>query len=61
LVNTGSDKDKLLTVNYTALIPVLTKAVQEQQQQIEAQNKQIEAQQKQIDELKTMMQQLIKK
>ena len=61
LVNTGSDKDKLLTVNYTALIPVLTKAVQEQQQQIEAQNKQIEAQQKQIDELKTMMLQLMKK
>jgi hypothetical protein len=54
LVNTGSDKDKLLTVNYTALIPVLTKAIQEQQQQIEAQ-------QKQIDELKTMVLQLIKK
>ena len=35
LVKEGTDKDKLLSVNYTSLIPVLTKAIQEQQKQIE--------------------------
>lgn len=35
LVTEGTDKDKLLSVNYIALIPVLTKAIQEQQKEIE--------------------------
>lgn len=35
LVLTGTDKDKTLSVNYVALIPILTKAIQEQQQEIE--------------------------
>jgi hypothetical protein len=48
LVIEGTDKDKLLSVNYTALIPVLTQALQEQQ-------KAIQAQQKQIDELKALI------
>ena len=48
LVIEGTDKDKLLSVNYTALIPVLTKAIQEQQ-------KAIQAQQKQIEELKLLI------
>ena len=47
LVVEGTDKDKLLSVNYTAIIPVLTKAIQEQQ--------------KQIAELKKMVEQLMKK
>ncbi len=51
LVTEGTDNDKLLEVNYTALIPVLTKALQEQQKQIEDQNAKIAAQQKQIEEL----------
>jgi hypothetical protein len=51
LVTEGTDNDKLLSVNYTALIPVLTKALQEQQKQIEDQNAKIAAQQKQIEEL----------
>jgi hypothetical protein len=42
LVIEGTDKDKLLSVNYTALIPVLTKALQEQQNAIQSQQKQIE-------------------
>ena len=41
-------------INYIALIPVLTKAIQEQQSQIEDQ-------QKQIDELKKMIQALLDK
>jgi hypothetical protein len=36
LVVEGTDKDKILAVSYTSLIPVLIKAIQEQQQQIEA-------------------------
>jgi hypothetical protein len=35
LVIEGTDKDKVLSVNYIALIPVLTKAIQEQQKEIE--------------------------
>ena len=42
LVFEGTDKDKLLSVNYTAIIPVLTKALQEQQNAIQSQQKQIE-------------------
>ena len=47
LVIEGTDKDKLLSVNYIALIPVLTKAIQEQQQEIK--------------ELKELVEQLINK
>jgi hypothetical protein len=36
LVLEGTDKDKLLSVNYTAIIPVLTKAIQEQNLLIKA-------------------------
>jgi hypothetical protein len=32
IVNEGSDKEKLLSVDYNSLIPVLTKAIQEQQE-----------------------------
>jgi hypothetical protein len=47
LVVEGTDKDKLLSVNYTAIIPMLTKAIQEQQ--------------KEIAELKKMVELLMKK
>jgi hypothetical protein len=53
LVSEGNDKDKLLSVNYTAIIPVLTKAIQEQQVLIEMQ-------QKQINELKIALEKLNK-
>jgi hypothetical protein len=35
LVHESADKDKLLSVNYTAIIPILTKGIQEQQLEIE--------------------------
>ena len=35
LVHESTDKEKLLSVNYTAIIPILTKGIQEQQAQIE--------------------------
>ena len=54
LVTEGTDKDKLLSVNYTTLIPVLTKAIQEQQEQLSTQKKEIET-------LKAMVEQLINK
>ena len=43
VVTEGKDADKTLAVSYTELIPVLTKAIQEQQSQIDKQNTQIEA------------------
>jgi hypothetical protein len=52
LVTEGKDKDKLLSVNYTAIIPVLTKAVQEQQAIIEKQ-------QMQINELKALLEKVL--
>jgi hypothetical protein len=53
-VNEGKGQDKLLSVNYISIIPVLTKAIQEQQ-------KTIEGQQKQIDELKMLVEKLLNK
>jgi hypothetical protein len=54
LVKEGTDKDKLLSVNYTALIPVLTKSIQEQQKQIDEQSKKIKR-------LEALVEQLINK
>ena len=51
VVTEGTDENKLLSVDYNSFIPVLTKAIQEQQKQIEDQNAKIAAQQKQIEEL----------
>jgi hypothetical protein len=62
LVLEGTDKDKTLSVNYISLIPVLTKAIQEQQTQIEEKakvtdelKKQLDRQQKEIDELRELI------
>jgi hypothetical protein len=44
-------KGEILGITYSNLVPVLTKAIQEQQKQIEDQNAKIAAQQKQIEEL----------
>jgi hypothetical protein len=62
LVIEGSDKDKTLSVNYISLIPLLTKAIQEQQTQIEEKakltdelKKQFDRQQKEIDELRELI------
>lgn len=53
LVIEGTDKDKILSVDYNSIIPVLTKGIQEQQLLIKAQ-------QKQIDEMRLMLDKLIK-
>jgi hypothetical protein len=62
LVIEGTDKDKTLSVNYISLIPLLTKAIQEQQTQIEEKGKQtdelkkqLNRQQKEIDELRELI------
>jgi predicted nucleic acid-binding Zn-ribbon protein len=44
-------KGEILGITYSNLVPVLAKAIQEQQKQIEDQNSKIAAQQKQIEEL----------
>jgi hypothetical protein len=49
LVLEGTDKDKTLSVNYISLIPLLTKAIQEQQVQIEEQTKAKDQLKKQVD------------
>jgi hypothetical protein len=61
-------KDGEMTLSYGQITAVLTKALQEQQNQIESQNKQMESQsqtianqQKQIDELKQLVQKLTQK
>ena len=68
VVKEGEDKDKILSVNYISLIPVLTKAIQEQQTLIDAETKskdemkkQLEKQQQEIDQLKKLVEELIKK
>lgn len=61
LVSEGNDKDKLLSVNYTAIIPVLTKAVQEQQKTIEQNQATIQKQQEQINELKLLLEKVLNK
>ena len=53
IVKEGADKDKILSVDYNSIIPVLTKGIQEQQFLITAQ-------QKQIDEMKLILQSLLK-
>jgi hypothetical protein len=52
IVSEGKDEDKLLSVNYNALIPVLTKAIQEQQEIIEDLKKEIELLKELLKELK---------
>lgn len=51
LVHESADKDKLLSVNYTAIIPILTKGIQEQQVIIEDQKKRLEKLEKLVSDL----------
>ena len=58
LVQEGTDKDKLLSLNYVSLIPLLTKAIQEQQAQIEelqSYKSAISSLQKELEELKKLI------
>ena len=41
LVKESTDQEKILSVNYTAIIPILTKGIQEQQEMIESLKKEI--------------------
>jgi len=54
------NKGEILGITYSNLVPVLTKAIQEQQKQIEDQNAKIAVQQKQIEELIKLMKELKK-
>jgi len=53
------EKGETLGITYSNLVPVLAKAIQEQQKQIEEQNNKIASQQKQIDELKALFNKLL--
>lgn len=50
LVQEGEDENNLLNINYNGLIPVLTKAIQEQQAQINMLLQRIEALEKEVDQ-----------
>jgi hypothetical protein len=52
VVDTGDDPDKTLGINYAGMVPVLVKAIQEQ-------NQQIKSQQRQIDELRILVNKLL--
>jgi DNA repair exonuclease SbcCD ATPase subunit len=68
VVNIGDDAEKMMAVNYVDLIPVLVKAIQEQQAQIEKQKSEIEqlrvenasatAQASEVDELRAQLKSL---
>ena len=49
------EKGEILGITYANLVAVLTKAIQEQQKQIDGLNKQVEVQSKKIDYLTTLM------
>ena len=57
IVNEGSDKEKLLSVDYNSLIPILTKAIQEQQEIINNLQKENRSN---TDDIKKLTQQLEK-
>jgi len=61
-VDTGTDPDKILGINYSQLVPVLIKGMQEQQQQIESQKKEnrqlkseLQAMKERLDRIEGMM------
>lgn len=51
----GNSSKTIKSINYMGMIPVLTKAVQEQQIIIDRQNTEIEAQKKDIEDLKIQL------
>ena len=58
IVKEGEGVDKLLSVDYTSLIPILTKAIQEQQTQIEelqSYKSSISSLQKELEEIKKLL------
>ena len=67
LVEKGTDKDQILSVNYISIIPLLTKAMQEQDAVIkdaQKENKQLkiqlDEQNKRLEQIEKLLQQLIK-
>jgi trimeric autotransporter adhesin len=60
IVDEGKDKDRLLSVDYTSIIPVLTKAIQEQQVIIEQLKSSNEANTIQLKKLLELVENLLK-
>ena len=52
----GADEDDYLTLNYTGFVPLLTKAMQEQQTEMEKQQKEIDQLKAQLEMIMKMMQ-----
>jgi hypothetical protein len=51
IVKEGTDKDKILSVDYNSIIPLLTKGIQEQQKIIQEQQNQINDLNKKMDQV----------
>lgn len=58
-VQDGTDADTIAAVNYIGMIPVVVKAMQEQQSQLEQQQKTIEQQEQRIARLEALVKQLL--
>ena len=56
----SENKEGLLAVNYSGLIPVIIESIKEQQKQIDVLSDQNKTQQQQIDELKKLVEKLLK-
>jgi hypothetical protein len=61
IVDEGKDKDRLLSVDYTSIIPVLTKAIQEQQVIIEQLKKSNDINAQQTKKLLELVEKLVEK
>lgn len=53
------DKEGMLSVNYSGLIPILIESTKELKQQVDQQRQQIEMQQQQINELKNFVAEIV--
>lgn len=60
VVSTGKNEKDLLGVNYSGLIPVLVKAIQEQQDIIEDQDKKIRSQEERLDAVERELEEIRK-
>lgn len=55
VVNTGNDEDQTLSINYSSLIPLLVKSIQEQNEELKKQQSIIEKQHLEIEKLKLIL------
>ena len=60
LVHQGEDRNNILNLNYTGFIPILAKAIQEQQEIIESQERRLQHQENRIKDLEALLERVEK-